>query len=628
MADILVKNLNKFFGSNHILKGLDFEIYNNEKVGLVGDNGSGKSTLFNILLEKMPYDMGFVNIPKHNKVGVLEQIPTYKSEFSVIDVLKSAFKEIYILKSEMDELENKMKISNDKITIKKYGETQHKYETLGGYVLNEKLARVCNGLKIDEKMKDKKFNVLSGGEKTRVTLGVVILSEPDILFLDEPTNHLDLSSIEWLEEYISDFKGTVFTISHDRYFLDKTVSKIIEIEDGYSNVYLGNYSYYVKEKEQRLIREKEEFERQEKVIKDLEESARKLHNWGREKLHKRAFSIEKRLEKIERKNKPSEKRILKSNFGQKQFSGNDVIKITDLQVKYGENLILDGVDFFVKNNDRVSVFGSNGAGKTTLIKVITGEIDNFEGKVKMGKSIRFAYLPQIVVFNDLNKTVLEVVEDELILGEERARNLLGSFNFKNEDVFKTVNDLSGGEKSRLRLCIIMQKDVNLLILDEPTNHLDISSREWIENSLEYFDGTIIFISHDRYFMNKFVNRISEIKNKKIKDFHGNYNAFVKYKEELKKKNEESIDKSVKNKTVKKNYNKMREINKMEKRLNNLEIEINDLETEIENMDNDMNNSSDHILVNEIFEKKQKSIVDLDNLYIEWDDLQEKIQKER
>ncbi|MDD5602624.1 MAG: ABC-F family ATP-binding cassette domain-containing protein, partial [Eubacteriales bacterium] len=537
MAAVDVSELHKYYGTNHVLKGISFQVYNNEKIGLLGSNGAGKTTLFKVMAGTLPYEGGTAAIPSALKIGLLEQIPEYPSGFTGRDVLETAFSAIFSMKAELRELSMQLEANpgtkREVQILKRYGEVQSAFETAGGYVTAVTEARICNGLGISKEMLDNPFRLLSGGEKTRINLGRIILEQPDMLLLDEPTNHLDMESVEWLEEYIREFRGTVIAISHDRYFLDRTVSRIIEIVDGTAEFYEGNYSYYVKEKESRRIQKLEAYEQEQKKVRQLEAAARRMHDWARGSdnpaLHKRAFAIEKRIERLETAEKPVKKRNISTGFKGTRFRGNDAVVIKNLYKSYGDIRIAEGLHLAVTKDERVALIGCNGCGKTSLIRMIAGLEDPDSGYIKTGEGVKAGILHQNVVFEKPQYTVLDTVRHELILSEEAARNRLAAYNFRADDVLKRVEVLSGGEKSRLKLCILMQHDINMLILDEPTNHLDIESREWIEKAISGFTGTLIFVSHDRYFIGRFATRICEMSGGRITDFRGTYDEYRQYR---------------------------------------------------------------------------------------------------
>jgi ATP-binding cassette, subfamily F, member 3 len=613
---IKINDLNKYYGAKHVLKGLSFDVKSNDRLGLLGVNGAGKTTLFKILSGHEQYESGSVFISRKGRIGILDQIPEYSEEFTVSDVLQSAFDQVYELKSKITELENEMLSKSSEIIIRKYSAILNEYEIHGGYELDYRLAKVCIGLNIDEEFRKKPFRVLSGGEKTRVNLARIILMNTDILLLDEPTNHLDIKSMEWLEEYLEEYQGCVVAISHDRYFLDRAIKRIVEIIDGKSEFFEGNYSYYVKEKEARRAAQLEIFEQQQKKIKQLEEASKRMHDWaGRADnptLHKQAFAIEKRIERMQKIDKPKSDKAMQSDFQIKNFSGSEIIKIRNAQKEFGTKKIFNCLDFDVYNGERVALIGENGCGKTTLIQVITGGTKLEKGEVKIGESIRYAYLPQIVEFENTDWTIVQTIRDALECSELHARNLLAGYKFSGDDVFKTINVLSGGEKSRLKLCLIMQQQVNLLILDEPTNHLDISSKEWIEEAVDKFSGTILFVSHDRYFINRFATRITELKNGHITDFYGNYDQF----REWEKTKENSADTEMKTKG-KKNTRPVRQkrVKSPEELRDELEIKIFEAESAMLSIEQEMEqNQSDYIYLETLCTKKEELMGIIEKLY--------------
>jgi ATP-binding cassette subfamily F protein 3 len=634
LVDISVQELEKYYGAEHILKGLNFEIYRGEKVGLLGRNGAGKTTIFKILSGIEDYDSGNVNVSC--RVGILDQIPEYPEKYTVIDVLKTAFDRLYNLKNEMKNLEGLMSQTHDKFLIKKYGILQTEFEAMGGYTINSDIAKVCNGLGIVESMQERLFIQLSGGEKTRVNLGRIILQNPDILLLDEPTNHLDIEMVEWLEDYLIQYKSTVLVISHDRYFLDRIVKRIIEIVDGKAEFYEGNYSYYVKEKEERYLQKLQQYEQKQKKIRQLEEAAKRMHDWARRadnpSLHRRAFSIEKRIEKMGKIQKPFKEKGLSTSFKETKFSSSDVILIKDLFKAYSDRIIVDNLNLIVRRGDRIALIGSNGCGKTTLLKLITAEETPDSGFVRIGVSTNYVFLPQLVTFDEPELSILDTVRYRLEISEEMARNRLAVWHFKGEEVFKHVKDLSGGEKSRLKLCILMDNDINLLILDEPTNHLDIASRQWMEDAIDKFEGTLIFVSHDRYLINKFANRIWDMDGGKITDFTGNYSDYKKWKMKTdilvmpqvigkvisnKKTNDDmkTISKNLSNNRSRWNPKKERQI---AAKMRDLEKDIGLLEEKIRDIENEMEEcASDYKRLQDLMEEKKEITMKLDSCYMEW-----------
>ncbi|MBR3704816.1 MAG: ABC-F family ATP-binding cassette domain-containing protein, partial [Oscillospiraceae bacterium] len=454
--------------------------------------------------------------------------------YTVEDALNTAFARHQKLAQEMESLAAAMaEGDSSEATLRRYGELSAKFEGLGGYDTETAVNKVANGLSIPPEMRSQLFDRLSGGEKTRVNLGRLILEDTDILLLDEPTNHLDLHAVEWLEDYVRRFKGTVITISHDRYFLDRTITRVIEIADGKAEFYSGNYSFYAIEKEQRYLERMRRFEKEQAEIRRLTETATKMHEHGTELLHKRAFSIERRIERIRQQStaRPTKARTMTSRFGEKEFLGDEVMYIRDLEKSFGERTLFHDVELQVEGGERIALVGDNGTGKSTLLKILLEEEIPDKGRIKYGPTVRTAYLPQIIKFDDPRRNLVDTMPyAKRGMSTQTARDRLGAFNFRGEDVFKSVSVLSGGEQSRLRLCMLMDEEINFLILDEPTNHLDIASREWIEEAVEAYEGTLLFVSHDRYFINRFATRIWELENGVITDYPVPFQRYKEIKE--------------------------------------------------------------------------------------------------
>ena len=536
MIDISVTDLVKSFDlEKKILDGVSFQIDTGERVGLLGKNGAGKSTLFNILTGELDYDSGQVLIAPGRRVGLISQIPVYPAGYTVEDVLRSAFQRTTALKEEMDRLTRQMEQGDsDPQTLRRYGELTARFEGLGGYDTDTAVNKVSNGLSIDGDMRQRLFDQLSGGEKTRVNLGRLILEDTDILLLDEPTNHLDLQATEWLEDYIRSFRGTVVTISHDRYFLDRTVTRIIEILDGKAEFYSGNYSFYAIEKERRYQERMKQYLKEQAKIQQLEKAAEQMHLWafmGNDALHKRAFSMEKRIERMRTTEKPTKARKLEARFQSREFKGDEVLQIKGVSKAFGEKRLFEDVYLRCEGGERIALLGENGTGKTTLLNMLTGSERPDSGVIRLGPAVKAAYLPQVIHFEHPERSILDTMLYELDITPQSARNRLAAYQFTGEDVFKSVSVLSGGELSRLRLCMLMDESINLLILDEPTNHLDIDSREWLEQAVEAFDGTLLFVSHDRYFINRFATRVWELAEGVITDYPMGFAQYRQAKEE-------------------------------------------------------------------------------------------------
>ncbi|MBS4536370.1 ABC-F type ribosomal protection protein [Clostridium sp. D2Q-14] len=629
MLEVSLSGVEKYYGANRVLKGITFQVLRGEKVGIVGRNGTGKTTLFKIIAGIENCDEGSISISKGSQIGCLEQIPNYPKGYRVIDVLNMAFHYELNIQSILRELEEKMSYTKGEelnSMIQRYGELQNIFESKGGYKIEEKLSRLCDGLGLDKKFLNMKFKDLSGGEKTTVLLGKILLEEPDILLLDEPTNHLDMESIEWLESFLLEYRGTVIIISHDRYFLDKVINKVIEIERGKANTYMGNYSYYVEEKEKLYLEELKRYEDQQKKIKSMEESIKRLKDWadrgGNEKFFRRAFSMEKRLEKMDKIDRPIvDNDNMKLNFSVQERSGQDVILADGLYKKVGKKVLFNDLNFSLKYSERVALVGKNGSGKTTLIKIILGEAFSDKGEVKIGSKVKIGYLQQNIYFNNEESTVLDIFREEYICTEGDARNILSKFLFYGEDVFKKVKNLSGGERARLRICQLMYKDVNTLILDEPTNHLDIMSREMLEETLLQFQGTIMFISHDRYFINRLANKVLELSNRKLISYLGNYD-YYREKKLSQKKSERADKKTSYNHNKADNNLKNGRKNVVDKskarKIKEIEDEIEKYENLIANKEIEINiNTTNFSKLNSLYKEKIELEDRLDKILEQW-----------
>ena len=527
MVDISVNNLTKFFviGEN-LLDGLSFEIQEGECVAILGRNGCGKTTLFKILTGEMDYDDGEVYINPNKKLGLISQIPHFPEGCTVEDVLRSAYSEITAVKRKMEKLEATMASGATEQQLRDYDALSNRFQSGGGYEMDVEVDKICNGLGITAQQRVQEFDSLSGGEKTRVNLGRLLLEKTDILLLDEPTNHLDLRSVEWLEGYINAFKGTVLAISHDRYFIDQVADRVIEIFEGRAEFYSGNYTYYMDEKQARFDLQMKQYQQEQAKLRQLGYTVERMKGWGinNRTLYRRAMSIQHRMERIEKTKRPQKEKTMKATFGEKDFSGDVVFKIKHLSKSFEDRILFSEVDLNVEGGERIALLGDNGTGKSTFIKCLLGEED-FGGKIQFGPTVKWGYLPQIIHFDHPERSLYDTMLYEKDCSPQTARDRLGAFLFQGEDVFKSVGNLSGGEQSRLRLCMLMDEKINLLILDEPTNHLDTASREWVEAAIEEFEGTLLFVSHDRYFIEKFADRVWLLENGGIRDFTCGYQKF-------------------------------------------------------------------------------------------------------
>lgn len=542
MIEIAVASVKKNFGFKNLFDSFDLEVSTGERVGLIGPNGCGKSTLFKLINKEEIPDSGIVTIRKGAKIGFLSQISdTNNDNITVKELLSSNFKEIYDIDREMKLLEKKMAMAKpydlDKI-LSKYGTLQQQFIESDGYSIDSKINEICNKFGINFELLNRSFSSLSGGEKTIICFASIMLSNPDILLLDEPTNNLDIDTLEWLEKYLKSYAGTIIMSSHDRYFLDKVATKIVLIERGKSEIFNGNYSYYLKENERRILSEFDQYKDQQKMIEAMKKKIKQLQEFGRlaapsgESFFKRAASIQKRLDKIDLLNKPEEQKQIPLNFQMPNRSGNQVLLIKNFDLFIENKKLLNSVEFSIFFKDKVCLMGKNGSGKSTLIKYIIDLYNNNDKQedknVKIGSNVSIGYIPQIISFENDNATVLDVVRQYYNGTETHLRAALAKFMFNGDNVFKRVGNLSGGEKVRLKLFELMQQNINFLIMDEPTNHIDITTKEVLELSLSEFQGTIFFISHDRYFINELAQKILYIEDTFINKYLGNYDN---YKEE-------------------------------------------------------------------------------------------------
>jgi ATP-binding cassette, subfamily F, member 3 len=630
MLELKLHGVKKFMEATLVVKNISFEAYEGEKVGIVGANGSGKSTILKLIagIEQMHYypgypqtssygyDEGLINLPRGATKAYLEQSPVYPKGLKVIDVLHLAFEEIDAIENQMRQLEEQMETLEGTAlekALNKYSDLVQLFEVKGGYEREEKLGKVCTGLNFAETFLNKEFELLSGGEKTTVVLGKLLIHNPDILLLDEPTNHLDMDAIEWLEGYLRNYKGIVIIVSHDRYFLDNVATKIVEIEDMESISYKGNYSAFVSQKEENMRIQYEHFREQQKKITNMEKTVTSLRDWAmradNNKFFRRAASIQKKLGKMERIDKPVfERRNMRLDFKDGQRSGNETIKANGLSKIYQDKLIFKDSDLMVHYGERVGMVGPNGSGKTTFLKMLIGEEQPDKGIVELGANVMAAYLPQKITFNDEELTVLEAFRENISILEGKAREYLSKFMFYKKSPFKKVKHLSGGERIRLKLAMLLYQDINLLILDEPTNHLDIDSIETLEEALDDFTGTIFFISHDRYFINKIAERVISLEDYGFKSYQGNYDY---YKNQQPKEEPNVIREKGKTQRI-----KSVDIDQEEVKANAL-ARIESLEKEIKDIDVSMAEEHlDYEELNKLFRRKTLLSGELDSA-MEW-----------
>ncbi|MCU5472876.1 ribosomal protection-like ABC-F family protein [Bacillus paranthracis] len=621
-----VNNVTKSFGGNIIFENISLEIKNGERVGLVGRNGSGKTTIFQLLTGMESLDAGAIHMKKGTRIGHVAQIPKFDESMTVYEVLSSAFKIEKELEREMRTLEKDMAEEQESSVLQKlmerYGIIQEKFAFLGGYEIEANIMKVANGLQVTE-LFPRSFVEISGGEQTKVSLAYMLLQKPDLLLLDEPTNHLDLFAVEWLEQFLKEYNGTVMVISHDRYFLDEVVTKIFDLEDGEINVYHTNYSRFVEEKEERLLQEFQAYQEQQKKIKKMKEAIKRLREWANqanppnEGLHKRARSMERALERMEKLKKPIlERKQMGLQFEGQERSGKDVVVMKEVSKGFAEHLLFNEANLHVRFQERAAIVGRNGTGKTTLLKLLLEEIEPDAGEIRIGSSVKIGYLSQHA-YGNMKSNVLEAFRECVAVTEGEARHILAKFLFYGPAVFKKVTQLSGGEKMRLRLAQLMYQDINFLILDEPTNHLDIESREVLEEALEQYNGTILAVSHDRYFLNKLFEKTYWIDERKLFEFAGNYAwARQKWEEKLETqviKQQRQGRKNIETVPVKKK--EVRNIEEIETELMHVEEDIYTLECKMEQV-------VDVEMLEQLYEEKTKKELLRAELYNELENIVE------
>ena len=605
-----VNNVKKSFGGNIIFENISLEIKNGERIGLVGRNGSGKTTIFQLLTGMESLDAGAIHMKKGTCIGHVAQIPKFNNEMNVYDVLSSAFKKEKELEIEMHALEKNMAEEQESSALQKlmerYGVIQERYAFLGGYEIEANIMKVANGLQVTE-LFPRSFMELSG-KQTKVSLAYMLLQKPDLLLLDEPTNHLDLFAVEWLEQFLKEYTGTVMVISHDRYFLDEVVTKIFDLEDGEIHVYHTNYSQFVEEKEERLLQEFQAYQEQQKKIKKMKEAIKRLREWANqanppnEGLHKRARNMERALERIEKLKRPIlDRKQMGLQFEGQERSGKDVVVMKEVSKGFDERSLFEKVNLHIRFQERAAIVGRNGTGKTTLLKLLLKEMQQDAGEIRIGSSVKIGYLSQHA-YGNMKNNVLEAFRDCVAVTEGEARHILARFLFYGPAVFKKVTQLSGGEKMRLRLAQLMYQDVNFLILDEPTNHLDIESREVLEEALEQYNGTILAVSHDRYFLNKLFEKTYWIDEHKLFEFAGNY-AWARQKWE------ERIEKQVVKQKQQQQGNKALEVMPIKKKksrdLEAVENELMHIEEDIYALECKMENVVDVEMLEQLYEEKTK-----------------------
>lgn len=629
-------NISKSFGSNEIIKDATFLVNEHEKVAIVGVNGAGKTTLLKILTGEESADSGSITLAKDAKLGYLRQINNVDSALSIIDELYTVIEPILNMEKRMSQMQEDMKHftgSELEELYSSYTALTHSYELMDGYAAKSRVVGILKGLGFEEIDFDRKINTLSGGQKTRVFLAKLLLEEPDIILLDEPTNHLDLRSIEWLESYLLNYKGAVIIVSHDRYFLDKIVSKVIDIENGNVQMYLGNYTDFSNKKQMLLDAKMKEYLNQQQEIKHQEAVITKLKQFNREKSIKRAESRQKQLEKIERVEAPqtySENMRLSLDISKE--SGKDVLTVQNLSKSFDQKKLFWDINFEIKRGERVAIIGDNGTGKTTLLKIINGLLNPDTGEVIYGSNVSVAYYDQEHQVLHMDKTLFDELSDTYPeMTNTQIRNILAAFLFTGEDVYKKIADLSGGERGRVSLVKLMLSKANFLLLDEPTNHLDIVSKDVLENALTNFPGTVCYVSHDRYFINKTATRILDLTENRLLNYIGNYDYYIEKREAVEEaanltnteQSQKPIDVSESKKEWIDNKTALAQKKKVKNALNKCEKEISEIEDKLQSIDEDFANPENASNVGKLMElQKQKETLEkrLDKLMEDWEEL--------
>ncbi len=624
-------NISKSFGIDEIIKNASFHIEEREKAAIVGINGAGKTTLLRIIMGEYQADSGEVIIAKDRTIGYLAQHQKLSGDNTIYDELMSVKRDIIELEQKIRRLELEMHSKEGvelEAVMEAYSKSTHQFELQNGYAYKSEVVGVLKGLGFDESDFEKKMNTLSGGQKTRVALGRLLLSKPDIIMLDEPTNHLDMNSIAWLENYLVNYDGSVIIVAHDRYFLDKVVTKVIEVERGVVSVFSGNYSDYAAKKRQLMDAKLKEYYNQQRDIKHQEEVIAKLKSFNREKSIKRAESREKLLDKIEVIDKPiTEQETMHFKLEPAKESGNDVLSVEGLSKAFDGNRLFDNVSFEIKKGEKVALIGNNGTGKTTILKIINHIIDADAGKVKLGANVEIGYYDQEHNVLHMDKTAFDEIGDAYPdMTNTQIRNMLACFLFTGDDVFKKISDLSGGERGRVSLAKLMLSNANFLILDEPTNHLDIMSKEILESALNRYTGTVLYVSHDRYFINKTAGRIIELSANTVTNYIGNYDYYLEKRDILAPKEVKQVS-SEKNTAVKDDWKAQKEEQaKLRKRQN----DIAKIEKSIEQLEKDNSELDEQLALPEVYsdvkqlmklnEKKQEIEKKLEKLYEDWETL--------
>lgn len=632
-----VQNISKSFGTDEILKTVSFHIEENEKAAIVGINGAGKSTLLKIIVGELPADTGEVVLSKGKTIGYLAQHQDMTGETTIEQELLAVKNDIIALEKRLRSMEEQMHTVEgtelEKL-LESYNRLNHQFEMEGGYSYKSEVYGVLNGLGFSSEDYTRKIDQLSGGQKTRVALGKLLVTKPDIILLDEPTNHLDMNSIAWLENFLMNYKGAVVIVSHDRYFLDRVVTKVIEVSLHQAQVYEGNYSEYAVKKEKVREARLKAYYNQQREIRHQEEVIAKLKSFNREKSIKRAESREKMLDKMDRMEKPMEEHTdIKISLEPNILSGNDVLSVEGLAKSYGNNRLFENLDFEIKRGEHVALIGNNGTGKTTILKILNEMVPKDTGTIKLGSNVHIGYYDQEHQVLHMEKTLFEEISDAYPnLTNTQVRNTLAAFLFTDEDVFKRIGDLSGGERGRVSLAKLMLGKANFLILDEPTNHLDIFSKEILESALNHYTGTVFFVSHDRYFINKTAHRIMDLSNHTLLNYLGNYDYYLEKKEEMEQRVQtpETVEETAREESENKlDWQKQKQeqarLRKIANELKKAEDEIEKIEqriSEIDNLCQDPAVATNSARLNELSQERETCSETLETLYEKWESLSE------
>ena len=621
---INIKNLSKTYVTEKILDDVDLIVEDTDKIGLIGNNGSGKTTLFKILLNEISSDSGEIYMKKNIKIGYLEQQLDIHSEDTLYNECQEIFKDIIAMEKDLRKLEHAISDPDNQNLdrdIEQYGKLQEKFQDLDGYSYPSRIRGALIGLGFTEDDFDRSVNELSGGQKSRLALAKLLLSSPDLMLLDEPTNHLDIDAISWLEKYLKDYKKAAIIISHDRYFLDSIVNKISLLENKKLTHFNGNYSVYLKERRKQIEILKKQYLNQEKEIKRQEEIIKRYLNMGRDRFIRAGKSRQKLLDKMKQVDPPGEKKNLNVSFIPKFDSGHDVLMVEDLKKSYGENLIFENISMNVYKKDKVGIIGPNGVGKSTLFKILNNKLDKDQGEIKFGSRVIVSYFDQEMENLNSDNTVIDEIWDNFPkLNHYEVRSYLAKFLFIGDDIFKTIDELSGGEKAKVSLLKIMLKGANLLLLDEPTNHLDIDSKSVLEDALNSYEGTVISISHDRYFLNSTCNKILAMSQDRMDEYLGNYDYYLEKTKKYDDFEEEEISKTQIANQKKLDREERNREKKRKEKLANLENDIHEKEDRVKKIEEELSKNEtyeDIELVQDLSKERESLQEELDMLYMEW-----------